>query len=115
MKHFGFRYVRGQILLDISEIHWWWVALVDVTDGICALSRHRLCNSLVPRVYDLTERHIATLTIPVDREHWVSWAAMTGADDPSWWWDEPEIDQEMPIVRTGTPKASPVERGRKVD
>jgi len=97
MKHFSFRYRDdGQVLLDISECRWWWDALVHAADGVCALSRHRLCGSLVAWAYGVNERHIRyQLSIPVDREQWVAWATMMGDDDPSWpWWeDEPLADR----------------------
>lgn len=95
-KHFSFRYEDddskyGVVWLHISENRWWWDVPVHVADILCALSRHRLCNSLVPKLYDLSWRHTKhQLDVDVDRASWLKWAAMTGADDPSWWWeDEP--------------------------
>jgi hypothetical protein len=93
MKHFHFLYYSDrQVRLEISESHWWWTALVHAADAICALTRHRLCNSLVSWIYDLDHRHTRhQLAIPVTREDWQAWAKVTGAEDPSWHWeDEPQ-------------------------
>lgn len=93
-KHFGFRYVSdgtplGGVMLDISETRWWWDVPVHVADALCALSRHRLCNSLVVWAYNLNARHVRReLAVPATRELWASWAKLAGAEDPSWRWDD---------------------------
>lgn len=91
MKHFGFRCVKEQVLLDISVSPLWCWLLLRAADGLCALTSHRLCNSLVLWTYGIEEKRVrAHLAIPVGRETWIEWAKATGAEDPSWWWTEDE-------------------------
>lgn len=92
-KHFSFTYrddePNGSVILHLSENRWWWDAPVYMADAICALTRHRFCNTLVVWAYNLAERHThRKLEVDVARASWIKWAAMTGADDPSWWWTE---------------------------
>jgi hypothetical protein len=99
-KHFSFGHNDSRVVLHLSDSPWWCDALIHVSDGICALSRHHLCNSLVVRVYDLTKRHEkAHLAVSVDREHWVEWAKLTGDEDPSWWWEDDEPDDAPNLAK----------------
>jgi hypothetical protein len=91
-KSFGFYYTReDEVRLRIREYPWRWHFLAYAADVVCAMTRHRLCNSLVSWAYDKADGHVSYKEeFPASKEQWVEFAEATGGEDPSWWWTEEE-------------------------
>jgi hypothetical protein len=101
-KSFGFtyNYTSAEVGVCVEEYAWRWHWLAYAADAVCALSRHRLCQSLVMWAYNKVDEHVVfSAGFPSTKEQWVAYAAATGAEDPSWRWededDEPEVVPEL--------------------